>query len=203
MIGFVRDLISIVRPNVPPIFFDALLEYPSRQGLDRPWIADGRLWASDRRLLVWAWLDTLNLSGREHRLYAAGDREVPDVATLIRDYWHHPIPVKLPATRRWVPCPECKGTARSSHDPDYPCYDCEGTGLWRNYDTAKVGDSDVWLMGYFIGLLREHGVDRVLIPLDPEWPVRFDLGPISGLLMPCRPPHSYEIEAEKNRDRAG
>ena len=49
-----RDLISRIRPNVPPIFFDCseIPQFARRLHIDRPWIAHGRLWATDGRIAV-------------------------------------------------------------------------------------------------------------------------------------------------------
>lgn len=179
-----RDIISIVRPNVPAIFFDATESDSLRLSLGSPWIDYDRLWATDGRIAVWAHLNGLRLSDRELRLYTAGNRKVPDIRKNIAEVWHHAERVKLPNARRMRPCESCGGSRRSSFDPDQPCYDCGGTGEQWNTRPCKIGDSDTCITHYYAALLREHGVDAVLIPLREEWPVRFDAPKFSGLLMP-------------------
>jgi hypothetical protein len=178
-----RNLLSIIRPNIPAIFFDTCEPDSLQLSLETPWIADGHVWATDGRIAVWAHLDNLSLSDRELRLYDAGERRVPDIQQNINEVWHHAERVKLLNARRMIPCEECRGSRRSEFDPDYLCYDCGGTGEQWNTRPCKIGDSDTFITHYYAALLREHGVESVLIPLRDEWPVRFDTSVFGGLLM--------------------
>lgn len=181
-----RDLISIVRPNVPPIFFESTTPWDllGRLNIDQPWIADGRLWATNRHIAVWTWLEFLNLSDRERKLYSAEGRNVPPLASIIQAYWHSPRLVELPSVpEKWV-CPECEGSCWSVYDKSYLCYTCSGEGEVDNLAKIRIGASGIYLMAAYIGMLRRHGITKIRLPLDQEqWPVRFCAGKVEGILM--------------------
>ena len=174
---------------LPPIFAECCATHRYRYALDNPWIAGGRVWASDAGIAVWTSLDNVDCPDdimTADGIMATGHR-LPDMPAFVPDKRHRldmiDLPDGIPGT---VPCEECRGTKVSTYDAEFPCYDCEGTGEWNNSDRVAVGP--VYLMACYVALLRRHGVTTIRLPINPEHPVRFDGDGFSGLLQPMRPP---------------
>lgn len=176
---------------IPPIFDACCGPDIFRYSLDRPWVAHGRLWATDAVVLVWTSLDNLDLAEDEMAWFSPDSRKLPDVLATANEFKYQfdliPLPDGVSVMR---PCNKCGGMGHVGVHQDIliTCPWCDGGGMLENMTRVRVGPID--LMARYVALLREHGVAAVRLAIPPGQnqptpnPVRFDGDGFSGILQP-------------------
>jgi hypothetical protein len=190
------DLIPDLFEGLPEIFKACVeRELLGKTDIRTPWQEDGRIFATDGRILV-----TVPAVGPLADYPGpAPDRKVPKGVPGHFAGWtaagYEADPVELPAESdgrpiaEWTPCEECYGVGEvvmtnvlRTSSSSCECEDCDGSGKVPTRRAIDLGG--VYLMEYYVALLRRHGA-RVFLPIRPteQTPVRIEGEGWSGFLM--------------------
>jgi hypothetical protein len=180
---------------IPRIFFEIDGD-DERYSLRKPFVLDGYLCATDRRILVRR--PDAGLSAEEVRPYLPHGRKLPDMR-YFEVYWtaRRNSPVALvkgcePVTVCQHCAPGWQQTYPLSPVTNRYCTECDGDGWYPNLTPIPHGD--VFLAARFVALLERHGVQEVepiawhlRQPISGGAPVYFWTPDFEGLLMPMIP----------------
>lgn len=189
-----EDATAIEPPSLkglPPIFAECVAEESTRYGIDRPWVRDGVVYATDGRVCV-----RMRIAGEDagsgpdtSGLCWASD-VYEDNATPLPDIGGMPGP---------VPCSTCVGDGHytcTECESDVECPRCDGTGEIDGYEPERItlehASQSACLLNTYIWKLQRGRVQAVYLrkqpPSDERHSVRFVVGNVEGLLMTAAAP---------------